>query len=61
MASKDLRLPDKVSSMAKLGADLKPMTVRLLHLPEQEEFPTLPGVKREEKVGVMRYANGPDS
>ncbi|KAJ0635551.1 putative transcription factor B3-Domain family [Helianthus annuus] len=54
MASKDFRLPDKVSSMAKLGADLKPMTVRLLHLPEQEEFnnPT-----RREKTGeYWRYA-----
>ncbi|KAJ0663416.1 putative transcription factor B3-Domain family [Helianthus annuus] len=54
MASKDFRLPDKVSSMAKLGGDLKPMTVRLLHLPEQDKF-TNP-TRREKKGEDWRYA-----
>ena len=42
--------------MAKLGVDLKPMTVRLLHLPEQDDFTNRTRCEREEKVGVMRYA-----
>ncbi|KAJ0477413.1 hypothetical protein HanHA300_Chr13g0488251 [Helianthus annuus] len=54
MASKDFRLPDNVSRMAKLGADLKPMTVRLLHLPEQLEF-TNP-TRREKNGEDWRYA-----
>ncbi|KAF5764783.1 putative transcription factor B3-Domain family [Helianthus annuus] len=54
MASKDFRLPDKVSSMAKLGADLKPMNVRLLHLPEQDEFTNR--TRREKRGESWRYA-----
>ncbi|KAJ0880307.1 putative DNA-binding pseudobarrel domain superfamily [Helianthus annuus] len=40
--------------MAKLGVDLKPMTVRLLHLPEQVEF-TNP-TRREKRGEDWRYA-----
>ncbi|KAJ0707685.1 hypothetical protein HanLR1_Chr09g0321191 [Helianthus annuus] len=54
MASKDFRLPNKVSSMAKLGADLKPMTVRLLHMPEQDDFTNR--TRREKRGESWRYA-----
>uniref|UniRef100_A0A251STC4 Putative DNA-binding pseudobarrel domain-containing protein n=1 Tax=Helianthus annuus TaxID=4232 RepID=A0A251STC4_HELAN len=54
MASKDFRLPDNVSRIAKLDSDLKPMTVRLLHLTEQEEFTNR--TRREKRGEGFRYA-----
>ncbi|MFS8017900.1 hypothetical protein Hanom_Chr15g01385841 [Helianthus anomalus] len=40
--------------MVKLGTDLKPMTVRLLHLPEQEEFTNR--TRLEKRREGWRYA-----
>uniref|UniRef100_A0A251S3G9 Uncharacterized protein n=1 Tax=Helianthus annuus TaxID=4232 RepID=A0A251S3G9_HELAN len=54
MASKDFRLPDNVSRIAKLDSDLKPMIVRLLHLTEQEEFTN--HTRREKRGEGFRYA-----
>uniref|UniRef100_A0A251SIZ2 Putative DNA-binding pseudobarrel domain-containing protein n=1 Tax=Helianthus annuus TaxID=4232 RepID=A0A251SIZ2_HELAN len=54
MASKDFRLPDNVSRIAKLDSDLKPMTVRLLHLTEQEEFTNR--TRCEKRGEGFRYA-----
>ncbi|KAF5765346.1 putative transcription factor B3-Domain family [Helianthus annuus] len=54
MASKDFRLPDNVSRMAKLDSDLKPMTIRLLHLTEQEEFTN--HTRREKRGESWPYA-----
>ncbi|KAF5760511.1 hypothetical protein HanXRQr2_Chr16g0754371 [Helianthus annuus] len=54
MASKDFRLPDNVSRIAKLDSDLKPMTVRLLHLTKQEEFTNR--TKREKRGEGFCYA-----
>ncbi|KAJ0463812.1 hypothetical protein HanHA300_Chr14g0519821 [Helianthus annuus] len=48
------RLPDNVSRIAKLDSDLKPMTVRLLHLTEQEEFTNR--TRREKRGEDFRYA-----
>ncbi|KAF5805183.1 putative transcription factor B3-Domain family [Helianthus annuus] len=47
-------LPDNVSRMAKLDSDLKPMTVRLLHLTQQEEFTNR--TRHEKKGEGFRYA-----
>ncbi|MFS7930090.1 putative transcription factor B3-Domain family [Helianthus anomalus] len=49
-----VRLPDNVSRMAKLDSDLKPITVRLLHLTQQEEFTNY--TRREKKDNGFRYA-----
>ncbi|KAJ0931313.1 hypothetical protein HanPSC8_Chr04g0160181 [Helianthus annuus] len=54
MASKDFRLSDNVSRIAKLDSDLKPMTVRLLHLTEQEKFTNR--TRREKRGEGFRYA-----
>ncbi|KAJ0901262.1 putative transcription factor B3-Domain family [Helianthus annuus] len=48
------QLPDNVSRMAKLDFDLKPMTARLLHLTEQEEFTNR--TRREKRGEGFRYA-----
>ncbi|MFS8001664.1 hypothetical protein Hanom_Chr13g01192971 [Helianthus anomalus] len=54
MASTDFRLPDNVSRMAKLDSDLKPITVRLQHLTQQEEFTNR--TRSEKKEKGFRYA-----
>uniref|UniRef100_A0A251V6U7 Uncharacterized protein n=2 Tax=Helianthus annuus TaxID=4232 RepID=A0A251V6U7_HELAN len=54
MASTNFRLPDNVSRMAKLDSDFKPITVRLLHLTQQQEFTNR--TRRENKEKGVRYA-----
>ncbi|KAF5774658.1 hypothetical protein HanXRQr2_Chr13g0603211 [Helianthus annuus] len=61
MASTDFRLPDNISRIAKLDSDLKPITVRLLHLTQQEEFTNRTRREKKKMVFVMRYADGGDS
>ncbi|KAM0071483.1 putative DNA-binding pseudobarrel domain superfamily [Helianthus debilis subsp. tardiflorus] len=48
------RLPDDVSRKAKLNLGLKNITIRLLHLNPQKEFPN--GTRREKRVKGYRYA-----
>ncbi|KAM0058141.1 putative transcription factor B3-Domain family [Helianthus debilis subsp. tardiflorus] len=54
MAAHYFWLPDNVSSMAKLDLGLKSITIRLLHLNPQKEYPN--GTRREKKVKGYRYA-----
>ncbi|KAM0031528.1 putative transcription factor B3-Domain family [Helianthus debilis subsp. tardiflorus] len=48
------RLPDDVSRKTKLDLGLKSITIRLLHLNHQKEFPN--GTRREKRVKGYRYA-----
>ncbi|MFS7948744.1 putative DNA-binding pseudobarrel domain superfamily [Helianthus anomalus] len=48
------RLPDDVSTMAKLHFGLKSITIRLMHLSPPIEFPN--GTRRESKEKGYRYA-----
>ncbi|MFS7913801.1 hypothetical protein Hanom_Chr02g00145981 [Helianthus anomalus] len=54
MAADYFRLPDDVSRKAKLDLGLKNITVRLLHLNPQKEFPN--GTRREKRGKGYRYA-----
>ncbi|MFS7954180.1 putative transcription factor B3-Domain family [Helianthus anomalus] len=54
MAAEYFRLPDDVSRMAKLDLGLKIITIRLMHLSPQKEFPN--GTRREKKENGYRYA-----
>ncbi|KAF5811374.1 hypothetical protein HanXRQr2_Chr04g0180681 [Helianthus annuus] len=54
MAADYFRLPDDVSRKAKLDLGLKNITIRLLHLNPQKDFPN--GMGREKRVKGYRYA-----
>ncbi|KAM0001350.1 hypothetical protein Hdeb2414_s0378g00880841 [Helianthus debilis subsp. tardiflorus] len=54
MAADYFRLPDDVSRKANLDLGLKNITIRLLHLNPQKEFPN--GTRREKRGKGYRYA-----